>query len=71
MAITQSSEIKHRFNYHPPTAEKVLEHSTLREVCEELAHHINEFLPDGREKAVALTKVEEVMFWGNAAIARS
>ena len=35
-----------------------------------LAHHFNDVLPDGREKAVALTKIEEAMFWANASIAR-
>jgi hypothetical protein len=27
-------------------------------------------VPEGREKALALTNLEQVMFWANAAIAR-
>jgi len=29
-----------------------------------------EEVPDGRERSVAMTKLEEVMFWANAGIAR-
>jgi hypothetical protein len=36
----------------------------------QLADALNESLPEGREKAVVMTKLEEVMFWANAAVAR-
>ena len=42
----------------------------MRESCDQLAAALDDLLPDGREKAVALTKVEEAMFWANAAVAR-
>lgn len=71
MPLLPSSEIKHRFQHHPPSPEKIEQHKSVREICEDLAHHINEFIPPGREQATALTKVEEVMFWANAGIARS
>lgn len=34
------------------------------------ASTIIDIVPDGREKSMALTKLEEVMFWANAGIAR-
>lgn len=45
----------------PPTAEEQSMDSAELE---------NRHLPDGREKSLAMTRLEEVMFWSNAAIAR-
>lgn len=65
-------EIGHRFNFHPATtAEKQGEHTSIRAACMAAAHRINETAPDGREKSLAITKLEEAMMWGNAAIARA
>ncbi|MEV2203750.1 hypothetical protein AB0E11_27840 [Streptomyces fradiae] len=66
-----SAELAHRFNYHPPRTPAVAEaHAAVREQCTQLAGFLDSTVPDGREKAVAMTKVEEAMFWANAAIAR-
>lgn len=65
------NDLKHRFMYHPPKDESVADlHAATRQNCLELAIFINERAPEGREKAVAMTKLEECMFWVNAAIAR-
>ena len=67
-----ASDITHRFEFHPATsAEKKLDHSSIRYACKSLAVNIDNNVPDGREKALAITKIEEAMFWANAAIARS
>ena len=64
-------ELDRRFNYHvPDTQAKRDAHTDVRRQCRHLAEVLNELVPDGREKALAVTKLEEVMFWANAAVAR-
>ncbi|WP_456243376.1 Acb2/Tad1 domain-containing protein [Streptomyces lycii] len=61
------SDIEHRFAFHAATTDA---HTSIRQACRRLADQLNEQVPDGREKSLAVTKLEEVMFWANAALAR-
>lgn len=66
-----SEDIEHRFAFHAATTEEKRDaHTSVRQQCRQLADALNERLPEGREKSLAITKLEEVMFWGNAALAR-
>lgn len=66
-----NAELENRFAFHPAaTRERRAAHSTVRYRCYHLAVFLNENLPDGREKSLAITHLEEVMFWGNAGLAR-
>lgn len=66
-----SQDIEHWFAFHAATAqEKRDEHTSVRQQCRQLADSLNEALPEGREKLIVIMKLEEVMFWANAAIAR-
>jgi hypothetical protein len=68
----EPKDIEHRFAFHAATTqEKRDEHTSVRQQCRQLADLLNKRLPEGREKALAMTTLEEVMFWANAAIARA
>lgn len=65
-------DIDDRFRFHPAdTDDKRKAHEYVRETLRVVAHRLDEELPAGREKSLALTKLEEAMFWANAAIARN
>jgi hypothetical protein len=65
-------EVDHRFAFHrASTEEKQAAHGTVRQITGDAARQLVEVLPDGREKSLALTKLEEAMFWANAALARA
>lgn len=64
-------DIEHRFAFHAAdTQEKRDAHGSVRQHCRQLADYINEHVPDGREKSLAITHLEETMMWANAALAR-
>lgn len=66
-----TEEIIHRFAFHPASdEEKRNAHSSIRMACAELGTFINASMPECREKSLAITKLEEAMFWANAGLAR-
>ncbi len=71
MDMSNRLELHDRFRHHSPSHAGILKaHDELRAVCRAVATTIEELCPDGREKALAFTKIEEAMFWANAAVAR-
>lgn len=65
-------DIDNRFAFHAATTEEKRDaHTSVRQNCRALADFLNEKLPEGREKSLAITHLEEAMFWGNAALARN
>lgn len=66
------NEVANRFKYHTTQSEaRVFAHNQVRERCRRLAAAFANSLPVCRETALALTKIEEAMFFANAAIARA
>lgn len=65
-------ELAHRFQFHPADSDnRKLAHEGVREVLLKAADEIVELTgPECREQSIAITKLEEAMFWANAAIAR-
>jgi hypothetical protein len=64
-------DIFNRFEFHSATDTTGQLHAHVRQECGQLAQYLNDLLPEGREKSLAITHLEEVMFWSNAAIARN
>jgi hypothetical protein len=66
-----TNDLKNRFAYHAPKDELTREtHRSVRKMHYVLADELDALLPDGREKSLVFTKLEESMMWANAAIAR-
>lgn len=66
----EAADLDNRFAYHRPDAAKVQMHEAVRSQLRLVAEGMNSLLPETREKALVFTKLEEAMFWANAAIAR-
>ena len=67
-----SEDLLNRFSFHPATTPELGNlHGNVRAACHKLAEILTELTPTSREQSLALTHVEEAMFWANAAIARN
>lgn len=67
-----TDDINNRFEYHAPrNKEEVEDHERVRWLTHAVALKLNDILPEGREKSLALTHLEEAMMWANAALARN
>lgn len=66
----EAADIAKRFTYHPPKPGQPERYQELREEAKELALTICASVPPGRERALALTKLEECVMVANAGIAR-
>lgn len=65
-----TEDIDARFCWHTPSDEGKQAIAAMRENFRHMCSMLSAHVPNGREKALALTKLEECMFWTNAAIAR-
>jgi hypothetical protein len=64
--------LAHRFQFHPADDQNTQDaHQQVRDTLLEAADTIVQVTgPESREQSLAITKLEEAMFWANAAIAR-
>lgn len=58
------------YGHHAPDADDVTCHEAVRAAARALEVRVRQVAPASRERSIALTKIEEAMFWSNAAIAR-
>jgi hypothetical protein len=64
-------DLDKRFTYHAPKGDQTQRYERLRAKAKELAELAVELVPPCRERSLALTKLEEVVMWANAGIARN
>jgi hypothetical protein len=69
MAI-DDEELEIRFTYHPPQGGQAQQYEDIRLQAKVLARTIVAMTPESREQSLAITALEEMVFWANAAIAR-
>jgi len=65
------SDLENRFTYHPPKGDQPDRYECIRGMAWDVARYLEQECPASRELSLALTKLEEVVFWANAAIARN
>ena len=64
-------QIENNFRYHAPKEGQPEKYEALRAKAKELAYLIDESVPKSREQSLAITNLEQAVFWANAAIARN
>lgn len=67
----EDNDLEKRFTYHPPKEGQPAVYEEIRSVAKRFAYILINNVPDSRELSLALTKLEEVVFWSNAGIARN
>lgn len=71
MGPDKAAQIENAFTYHPPKDDQGDRYAALREAAKMLAYLIADRTPASREQSLALTNLEQAVFWANAAIARN
>jgi hypothetical protein len=68
-----AKNIENNFVYHAPNAEleQPLKYEQIRLEAREFALFLTAACPPSRELSLALTNLEQAVFWANAAIARN
>lgn len=69
--MKQIHDLDNRFTYHAPNGDQPERYEEIRSAAKELAKFIVVNTPSSREQSLAVTKLEEAVFWANAAIARN
>lgn len=64
-------ELGRRFRSYVPGEVRAEQHRQVRDLCLKTAEALDALIPDSREKSLVMTRLEEVMFWANAGIARN
>ena len=65
-----SRDLDNVYTYHSPSNASVERYQSLRATAKAFAKLIESHCPESREQSIAHTKLEEVVMWANASIAR-
>lgn len=70
MAITME-EIENRVTYHAPSPGGVERHKALSDAAAAFMAVVEATVPDGREKTLVFTNIEQAKMWASAGVARN
>lgn len=66
-----SEVIEKNFMFHPPKDGQPERYEQIRDKAKEFAYLIEKECPNSREKSLAMSQLEQAVFWANAAISRN
>lgn len=69
--MSLNDRIERDFTYHPPNTDTVPKYDRIRTYASKYAQMLSLTCPESRELSLAITKLEEVVMWANAAVARN
>lgn len=64
-------DLENNFRYHKPFGDQPQRYEQMRDEAKKLGAYIMANTPVSREQSLALTNLEQAVFWANAAIARN
>ena len=67
----EMDDLKNRFTYHNVSKSQEDKMKQIRMNLLNVAVLINDLSQDNREKSLAITALETVMFWANASVSRN
>lgn len=65
----KAEQIENIFTYHKPFGSEQERYVSIWDTAKSLAYLIEKSCPESREKALALTNLQQSVMWANAAIA--
>lgn len=68
--VPDLNDLENRFTYHPPKPGQPEIYERIRLAGLSFALTIDQAAPESRELSLAIMRIEEAVFWANAAIAR-
>ena len=66
-----ANDIVTRFTYHAPKNDQPEKYEEIRYAARSFASLLLALTPESREQSLAITHLEEAVFWANASIARN
>lgn len=67
---TPEEKIEHNLTNHTPSAKGITAIENLRRAAKNFSYAVAAESKQSREQSLALTHIEEALFWANAAVAR-
>ena len=67
----KNMNIENKFTYHAPKFGQPEKYGKIRNMAKEFAYLLDTECPESTEKTLAMVKLDEIVFWANASIARN
>ncbi|MFZ2992569.1 MAG: hypothetical protein WA061_02525 [Microgenomates group bacterium] len=64
-------DLDNKFSYHEAKGDQSVRYENIRKMAKDMAIMLDGLCPSSRELSLAMTNLEQVVFWANAAIARN